>query len=272
MVILPWLKRGGVAEPEESLDPSVGRPSRAGFIRQSLPFWMGAVTFCLAPLFQSSGLALTGASENALLIALEPVSAVLMALLVLSERPMGREYVSLGIAFIGVFVLSGGLSGGVSNGGGSWIGNLLIVASLLGEGFFSAGGRILALEHSGVSAVDAFTRSLSWGALLLSVIVLPLHGVPVLSSFDLSRALALLWIGPFGTAFSYFIWLRLLESTPVSALSVSLFVQPLAGLAFSVILLGESPGISQLVGGVLILAAMSVQVFGRRVLKIAHPK
>jgi drug/metabolite transporter (DMT)-like permease len=177
---------------------------------------------------------------------------------------------SLGIAACGVFVLSGGLDRGGQAQAAELIGILMIIASLLGEGFFSVGGRLLVLERAGLGSLATFTRSLTWGVLLLSVIILPVHGAPDWQSFTVSRGLALLWIGPFGTAISYYIWLRLLDSVPVSVLSISLFVQPLAGIAFSCMILGESVGISRLVGGVLILAAMSIQVFGKRVSKIAR--
>ncbi len=251
MILSPFLKGSG-----KSLTATLLPKNRSGLI----VMLVGAFTFCLSPLLQFSGLQKTGALENAILISLEPTSTVLLALIFLGERPKKREWWALFLAAFGVFVLSGGPS--ILEGGEKTFqmtvgafGNILIVLSLLGEGFYSVAGRWLARDPE-LNHVSVFTRALSWGALFLSVIILPVHGLPDFKAFTSVRFLALFWIGPMGTALSYFIWLRLLEKVEVSRLAMSLFVQPLAGAAFGWAILGDTLTLEKSVGVLVIFFAM----------------
>jgi|GEM_PF-546757 len=260
VLLLPWTR--GARRPA-SLDQTAPLVGRRDFW---VPLSIGLMTFFVSPLLQISGLRLAAASDNAILIALEPLSAVLMALLILRERPRRPEWMSMASAVFGVFVLSGGLHAGSASSGrienASLIGNLLIIISLLGEGYFSAGGRLLITGRSLLSAIEIFTRALSWGVFFLSLWVFSRHGAPDLTPFTTERILALLWIGPFGTALSYFIWLRLLEHVSVSNLALTLFVQPLAGAALGIWILGETLTISRIVGGVLLLVSFLIPLAG----------
>jgi len=263
ILFLPLIRKISRSAALESSDAPASR----------LDFWIplsiGIMTFFASPLLQISGLRLAAASDNAILIALEPLSAVLMALLVLRERPRKLEWISMLAAAFGVFVLSGGLQSGSEPSrpvpDASLIGNLLIITSLLGEGYFSAGGRLLVTGRSALGALGIFTRALSWGVLFLTFWVFFRHGAPDLTRFTPERILALLWMGPFGTALGYFIWLRLLEHASVSNLALTLFVQPMAGAALGMWILDEPLTISRLAGGALLLFSLLIPLAGTEI-------
>jgi drug/metabolite transporter (DMT)-like permease len=226
----------------------------------AVPLWIGLVTFCLTPLMQSYGLKFSGAFENAVLVALEPMSAVLLAVFLLKENLNPRQRFAFLAAVFGVFFLSDGvriLSGEVKFEASYWrvLGNALLVISLLGEGLYSAAGRLMN-QRTSRDASWIFTAALTWGVIFLTVLVLPVFGLPHFDSLRLTSGLSLFWIGPIGTSFCYWLWLRLLQGVQVSFLSITLFIQPLAGAAFGWLLLEESLHFWKILGGVVILLAM----------------
>ncbi len=68
-----------------------------------------------------------------------------------------------------------------------------------------------------------------------------------------SLGLSVLWLGLFGTAFAYVVWFWLLGRQAASTLSAYTFLVPLGALGLAVIFQGESVGLGQAVGVVLVL-------------------
>jgi probable blue pigment (indigoidine) exporter len=68
-----------------------------------------------------------------------------------------------------------------------------------------------------------------------------------------------LWTGPLGTAVCYLFWIRALREATVTAVAVTLFVQPLMGALWGALFLGEWLSFRQLLGAGLILAAVAAQ-------------
>jgi len=193
---------------------------------------------------------------------------VLLAVFLLREHVTFRQKVSFLVASIGVFLLSDGIrlvTGEVEFEASSirLFGNLLLMISMLGEGLYSAGGRLLH-QRTARNPSWIFTASLTWGVIFLSVMVIPRFGLPRFESVHLKGVLSLLWMGPIGTSFCYLIWLRLLQGVEVSFLSITLFVQPLAGAILGWYLLQEPLHFWKLLGGGVILLSMAISLMAPR--------
>jgi drug/metabolite transporter (DMT)-like permease len=240
----------------------LGRPQKFFAWRLPTRDWllvlgMGFSAFCFAPLVALTGLTRTGAVDNAILIALEPLVTVGLAAVFLKEKFNARGWVSLAFSLSGLFFLSGlvhrPLSTWLSHT--SFVGNLIIVFSLVGEGAYSIFARILSPRYA---TLPIFGTSLTLGFIILSGVVTVVGGVPDLSVLGLRHWLALLWLGPLGSTVTYLYWIKALKSTDVSSAALTLFVQPVAGALLGLFVFSETFGLMKALGALLILMGVGI--------------
>ena len=74
---------------------------------------------------------------------------------------------------------------------------------------------------------------------------------------------SVVYLGLIMTVVGYGIWFTVLSRNPVSHVMPVLLVLPVFTVLFSVILLGERPSLEVLLGGVTILAGVSLIVFSK---------
>lgn len=228
---------------------NVGRKERVGV------FLIGLLTFALSPWLQSSGLYRSQATDNALIIAMEPVIAVVLATIFLKEKLNRNQILAFGLGLTGFLLLSGG-------GDVRAIGNLLMLLSVSFEAAYSVLGRGILSGKPGIGQA-VFGTALLIGVSLLSIGVISTEGLPDFSRMTPSSALALLWIGPVGTAATYLFWMKTLENIPVATMVLTLFIQPVLGALLGVLLLSESLSTLEWLGAVMILTGLSVGVLRR---------
>jgi drug/metabolite transporter (DMT)-like permease len=225
---------------------------------------LGFLTFCFSPLLQFTGLQASRSVDNALIIALEPLMAVVMAWILLGEALERRHWLSLGLAVIGFGFLSELTPDRLTRGWDSHLwGNVILLVSLSGEAAYSILGRKLVGEgkqRSGrFGAAQVLGSSLVAGVAILTAITWYRVGPPPLAGVSATAWLALLWLGVLGTTLGYFLWMNALKTATVASLSLTLFIQPVLGAVWGSVFLGERLGPSQWLGGALILAAMLIQ-------------
>jgi drug/metabolite transporter (DMT)-like permease len=218
---------------------------------------MGLFTFFGSAVLQYRGLSLSTASANALIVAIEPLSAVLLAWLLLRERLGWIQGAAIALALFGFFLLSNLEPGHLRASLALFnLGNLFLLAAMPMEAIYSIISRKLAGR---VDAIQLFVVAIAFGFLLLT-----LYGIvssslpPKLPSNGLSWV-ALLWLGPLGTALTYIFWTFALEDASVAAVSITLFLQPILGALFGTVFLGEWLAGWQIVGALLILGALALQ-------------
>ena len=85
-----------------------------------------------------------------------------------------------------------------------------------------------------------------------------------LSALGWKSILALMWLGPLGTALSYLFWMLVMRRAPVASLALTLFVQPVFGSVWGYVFLGERLSQVQAAGAVLIIGAMLAQTLVER--------
>ena len=106
---------------------------------------VGALNSAAAPAMQIASLRYTQAIDVSILIALEPMLVVVVAALVLGEKPTRRTAMALGTGTIGMLILSGvGFKEASGDLGRRLTGNVIFASSLLAEVAVSVSGRRLA--------------------------------------------------------------------------------------------------------------------------------
>jgi drug/metabolite transporter (DMT)-like permease len=239
-------------------------PARETFLSRNLPWItiMGLVSFFASPVVQYEGLNLSTSTANVLIVAMEPVITVILAWILVGEKIHGRQAVAFGIALVGFWLLS---RVGPEEAAGPFglisLGNLLLLVTIPMDAAYTVVSRKLAGR---ISPISLFTASLGAGFFLLTGYLFALGpGLPHLGDLSLEGWLALLSLGPIGTAATYVFWTLALGRATVAAVALTLFVQPILGTAFGMAFLGERLGTGQAIGAALILAALALQTLYR---------
>ena len=222
---------------------------------------LGLLAFCVGPLLQMTGLSSSRATDNALIVAMEPLMSVFLAWLFLREKLNGPMVAAFGLALAGFSLIAGFSADTFHNGMDPHLfGNLIILLSLSGEAAYSVIGRKLIGRYQ---PIPIFGTALLVGVIGLTIATTVMGGgfaVNSMSQLTWKSALALLWLGPFGTAASYIYWMMALVNAPVATVALTLFIQPVFGSLWGYSFLGEHLTLLQGFGGVLILLAVLGQL------------
>ncbi len=228
------------------LDRPTRRASLSGLFEPGLSYTFGIV-----------GLALTTASNAALIGAVEPLFILFLAWLLLKER-IGPQMLGLALlATIGiVLVIAPDMT--VLSRRGSLAGDLLLVAGTFFAAFYVIATRrlVLTLDPLPLSALQQ-SVGLVWtlGVLLTALVVglahVGLAGVP---------AWALLMAAGSGIiqyALAFWLYLFALQSLPANVAGLYLTLIPVFGIAAAVIFLGEGLAPVQWLGALCIVMAVA---------------
>jgi drug/metabolite transporter (DMT)-like permease len=226
---------------------------------------LGFLTFCFSPLTQLAGLELTFASENSVIIAMEPLITAVLAWVLLKERLNLIQLIAFLMALVGFVMLSGASLD--SHG----YGNFLILISMLGEASYSVLGRKLTQNYS---PLGIFGSVLLAGVLFLTVALLWMDSsflsfqwllnpwflkkqegfgsLQVMGQAQSQMLGALIWLGPLGTTVCYFYYMQVLKEIPVLSVVLFLFLQPVFGTVWGMLFLHERLGGIQILGSCMI--------------------
>lgn len=221
---------------------------------------MGFTTFFWSGFSQYTGLRTTTATANSLIVAMEPLFAVLLAWIFLGERIGWRQSVSFLIALSGFGLLSNLRPNALLESFSAFnTGNLLLLLSMPAEAMYTIVSR--KLVHR-LPATAIYAYALPFGLICIALVLVQ-QGVSISWPFRFGWKEwgALLWVGPLGSAITYIYWTIALKDAPVAPAVLTLFLQPILGAAFGTAFLGETLNTLQLFGGMLILLALSLQTF-----------
>jgi len=216
--------------------------------------FVGALNFAAAPAMQIASLRYTQAIDVSILIALEPMLVVVVAALVLGEKPAPRTALALGAGTIGMLILSGaGFRDTSGDFGHRLTGNLIFASSLLAEVAVSISARRLAAYRPSHS----IQLMMLAGFLTASVCFMGDIQSATFSAFS-SRAwgsILFLALGP--SIFAYTVWYRVIQVVPVNQVALSLFLQPLLGSVLGYTLLDETIGVRTVIGAALVCCSLA---------------
>jgi len=209
------------------------------------------VGFGVSLLAQFAGTKLSTAAAGALITSATPAFIVLFAWLILHERASGRQWVGLGIASVGVLVVS--LLGDqptTEAATNPLLGNLLLIVAAVSWALYSVLVKVNAQKYTALAITLAVT---ALGIPIIApVAAIELH-TQTIGTITLPVVLGLLYIGIASTAIAFFLWNKSFELLDAATASLFFFAQPVVGALLSAIFLGQMLGWSFIVGGGLIL-------------------
>ncbi|GAC1384770.1 MAG: DMT family transporter [Ktedonobacteraceae bacterium] len=236
----------------------IARRKDLNLTRQSLPqlLILALIGFVINKLLEFGGLALTTASDVALLITSETIFTAALSWILLRERFRPLTGFALLLGFIGVYlIIERGLLPNIPSGGGAWriVGDLLVVLSLVVETYYTVRGKALLIKYSPLLITSA------------SIVVSTIFWTPVAAweilytgwhPIGLVGWLSIGWMALPSTAIAYLAWFQGLTKVDVSAAASTLFIQPLLGTLLAIVLLHDQLTTMTIVGGILIITSV----------------
>lgn len=206
--------------------------------------------------FVSEGLRFTSAAHMSVLLYTAPLFAAIgLAIKFPEERLSVLQWAGVCIAFLGVataFLLPALLSGGAASGDKAWVGDLLGLCSGL-----SWGSTTVFMRNSSMNR-GAPTQMLFWQLAAGFIVLLP---VALLTGQTRLESTLIGWTSlayqTFIVSFaSYLGWFFLLRRYLIARLNVLIFLTPIFGVLFGIVLLGEPAGWPFAAGSLMVLAGL----------------
>ena len=228
--------------------------------RQMIPqlLLLALIGFVINKLLEFGGLALTTASDVALLITSESIFTAALSWLLLRERFKPVTGFALLLGFVGVYlIVERSLIPNIPTGGGFMriLGDLLVIMALLVESFYTVRAKSMLVKHSPFLITSA------------SIVISMLFWTPVAAWQILSTGwhpiglvawLSIGWMAVMSTVVAYLAWFRGLAKVDGSAAASTLFIQPLLGTFLAIVLLHDQLTPMTIVGGILIIVSVYV--------------
>jgi len=213
---------------------------------------MGILVFCAGQRLQVLGNALGSAGNSAVLMALEPLLTSVLAAIFLREQILARRWVGFGLGMTGVALLNG-----VWRTDFHWTNltaSLIFISSFLSESGYSIIGKPLTSRAGSakILAVGLFAAALAnllWDGEKTAAAALRL---------PLNAWLLLAYMAVVCTVLGYTLWLVVIKEADVNLVSMTIFVQPIAGVPLAALCLGEPLHWGQLWGCLAICAGLVV--------------
>lgn len=219
---------------------------------------MGVGGFAAAFAFGHWGLVYSTATNAALLIVVEPLTLLLLGPALLGERLTTRERAGAACALAGAtIVVVNGIPGVTERLVPHWRGDVLLVLSGVAFASYTLFGRPLLVRHR---ALPLTARSIIWGIPAL----LPLAALEwargARPTWTLTAVAGTLYLAVVITALGYLIWNWALERVPAARAGVFINLQPVAGAALGVALLGEPLASFTVLGAGLVTLGLALTV------------
>ena len=214
---------------------------------------------------QFVGTALASAHDGALLTTITPVFVVLLAWMLLGERPRWAMVVGMLLALVGVAIVvaaqTATASGTAASQETALLGDGMLLLSALCWALFTVVGAPLIRKHSALIAATSATR---WSLLFM----LPAAAIELAARNDW-RALsvlsvspgavgAVLYLGLGATALAWFLWYRGIAHMEAGVASIYFFAQPVVGGLLAGVFLHEALPAAFWLGGLVLAAGILV--------------
>ena len=205
-----------------------------------------------------TGLNIIDASSAVLLIQLEVPFGIIIAFFLLKEIPSIKNIIGLGIAFIGVFILTG-----APNLEGKFIGVLL---TLSGAFTWSLGAVMAKPISKKIGAFALMTWLCVFSGPILILVSVIFNGNPMqyILSANFYSWLTVIYLGLFMQPAAYGAWYYVLSKYPVNKVMPVLLLLPMVGLITAIFLLGEDPPKQVFLGGTIIVFGVAMILFGKK--------
>jgi drug/metabolite transporter (DMT)-like permease len=211
---------------------------------------MGLIVFMLGHRIQVYANKLEKAGDSSVLMAMEPILTSVAAAIFLREHIGPRRWMGFALGMLGVALLNG-----LFRGGFAWnsLGvSLLFISSFLCEAVYSIMGKPL-MEKAGMMKI--LTLALIFGT--VGNLLFDGHRTfAALRLMPLHYWWLIIYLATICTAIGYAIWFVVIKETDVNVAAMTIFAQPVAGVALAGLWLHEPLHWGQFWGSVAIVAGL----------------
>jgi drug/metabolite transporter (DMT)-like permease len=213
---------------------------------------LGVMFFGVFFVFYNLALADTTAARGALALSALPLWTMVVAALLGAEPLTARKTLGVVIAVSGVAIaLAAGLGAAPAT---AWRGDLIMVGATLCMAFYNVWSRPFIARSSPLGFV---TASMSAGAALLVAVAAARGGFAVTQSFSRPQWIAMIYLGAFGGAAAFFLWVLALKMTTPTRVANTMTVNPIAASLLAAIIVSEPIGWNLVIG----LVAVGTGIF-----------
>ncbi len=227
---------------------------------------LGLLFFAVFFVLYNLALAHTTAARGALALSVLPLVTMALAALLGVERLTPRKTAGVLLAIAGVAVALG--AGLATAPAGAWRGDLIMAGATLCMALYSIWSKPLVARSS---AIGFLVAGMGVGAAAVTTVA-ALRGsfAPVLD-FTLAQWGALLYLGMFGGAAAFWLWIWALQRATPTRVTATMTVNPVAAGVLAGLLLGEPFGINLVLGVVAVFAGIAVATTDSRLGTAAQP-
>jgi drug/metabolite transporter (DMT)-like permease len=220
-----------------------GKPPRGWDLVRSAV--MGLLVFMVGQRLQVYGNKLSTAGNTSVLMGAEPLVTSVAAALFLHEHIGPRRWMGFALGMLGVALVNHFLLAGLAA-------SLIFMSSFLGESAYSIIGKPL-VQKAGVLKILAVGLIAGTAGNLLIDGARTIHAATVM---PLNCWWMVIYMATICTAIGYAIWFFAIRETDVNLVAMTIFVQPLAGLAIAALWLHEPLHMGQFWGGLAIVTGL----------------
>ena len=217
---------------------------------------MGFIGVAFHGLLQAFALRLTTAVNSGWLIGVTPIWSAILAAIHLRERFPPRKLLGLTLGFVGaVLVVTRGRLGAGVLALPSTRGDLMILASTVNWAVYTVIGHAT-LKRLGSLVATTCAMLVGWA--LLTVPFVYGRGWRDFGRLDGMGWVSILFLGLCCSGLGYLWWYGALERIEASRVAALLYLEPLVTLSAAMALLGETVGITTMVGGLLLVGGVAL--------------
>jgi drug/metabolite transporter (DMT)-like permease len=204
---------------------------------------LGVMFFAVFFVFYNVAMAYTTAARGALALSTLPLWTMVVAALLGAEPLTARKSLGVCIAVGGVAVaLLAGLRAAPE---GAWRGDLIMAGATLCMAFYNVWSRPFIARSSPLGFV---TASMGAGAICLVAVALASGGFAATRSFGAAQWIAVIYLGVFGGAAAFFLWVLALRMTTPTRVANTMTVNPIAASLLAAVIVNEPVGWNLIAG------------------------
>ena len=195
-----------------------------------------------------------GGNASGLLVQSEVIFGVIIAAILLGERPSLRQILGIVMASCGVVVILGAPALA-----GQWLGIGLVLSGALVWAF----GQVLIRRLDGALGgfqLTAWIGVMAGPQMLLASCLIDGNPLPAIQAAPIEAWLTVIYLGVVMTAIGYSAWYYVLARYPVPMVMPVLLLLPVAAIFGAVTMLGEVPDPMVLAGGMVVIFGVGVVV------------